>query len=259
MFDGRIRITFVSDTRRTVVVNGTLPYDSAPGGWRASLAQLDTTQAPYGDIVALHQAHCFIPTVSALDLPTSDLFFDVAGTPDAVSLTPFHAIYWAPTNEEHVNISAEEAQWVIDEIDHPTVAVSGAPAAGSVSFLSAAPNPAAGDARLTFAATGDGPCDVRVYALGGRVVRALTAGSGPAPTASCGTGGTTRARPCRRGSTSCASRRARRPRSAGSCAWRARAEIARAERVDGQSPSHPRSRRIFSRGKANPSNELDHP
>ena len=64
-----------------MIVNGTLPYDSAPGGWRASMAQLDTTQAPYGDIVALHNAHCFIPTVSALDLPTSDLFFDVAGTP----------------------------------------------------------------------------------------------------------------------------------------------------------------------------------
>ena len=131
-----------------------------------------------GDIVALYPSHCFIPTVSALDLPTSNLFFDVAGTPDAAGLTPFHAIYWAPANEEHVHISAEEAQWVIDEIDHPTVAVAGAPAQGRVAFLSAAPNPAAGDARLTFAATGDGACDVRVYALGGRVVRALTAGIG---------------------------------------------------------------------------------
>jgi len=178
VFDGRIKIVFVSDTKRTVNVSGALPYDSAPGGWRASLAQLDTTQAPYGDIVALHPAHCFVPTVSALDLPTSNLFFDVAGTPDAVSLTPFHAIYYAPTNEEHVHISAQEAQWVIDELDHPTVAVSGAPTTGRVEFLSAAPNPALGDARLTFAATGDGPCDVRVYALGGRVVRALAAASG---------------------------------------------------------------------------------
>jgi len=178
VFDGRIKILFGSDTRRTVVVSGALPYDSAPGGWRASLAQLDTTQAPYGDIVALHPAHCFIPTVSALDLPTSNLFFDVAGTPDAVALTPFQAIYWAPTNEEHVHISAQEAQWVIDELDHPTVAVAGGAAPGRVAFLSAAPNPAIGDARLTFSATGDGRCDVRVYALGGRVVRALAAASG---------------------------------------------------------------------------------
>ena len=117
MFDGRIKILFGSDTKRTVTVSGALPYDSAPGGWRASLAQLDTTLAPYGDIVALHPAHCFIPTVSALDLPTSNLFFDVAGTPDAVALTPFQAIYWAEANEEHVHISGQEAQWVIDELD----------------------------------------------------------------------------------------------------------------------------------------------
>ncbi|MEP7028418.1 MAG: hypothetical protein ABI960_07475 [Candidatus Eisenbacteria bacterium] len=180
VFDGRIRITFVSDTKQTVIVNGTLPYDSAPGGWRASLAQLDTTQAPYGDIVALHPAHCFVPTVSALDLPTSNLFLNVAGTPNAVSQTPFHAIYWAPTNEEHVNISAQEAQWVLDEIGHPVVAVSGPFQAASshVAFLGAAPNPGTGAMRLTFAATGDGDTDVRVIALGGRIVRTLRAAPG---------------------------------------------------------------------------------
>lgn len=175
VFDGRIRITFVSDTRRTVTVAGALPYDSAPGGWRASMAQLDTTQAPYGDIVALHDAHAFIPTVSALDLATGDLFFDVAA---GGATSPFDALYWAPSNEEHVQISPAEAQALLVELDPPVVAAPGIEAAGRVHFLAAAPNPGVGDVRLSFATATAGPHVARIFAASGRSVRTLRASAG---------------------------------------------------------------------------------
>ena len=142
------------------------------------MPQMDTTAAPYGDIVALYPHHCFIPTVSALDVADATCSTTSPPIPTCSRARRSTRCTRRSTNQEHVSITAENAAWFLDEIDHPTVAVSGAPAAGSISFLSAAPNPAAGDARLTFAATGDGACDVRVYALGGRLVRALTAGFG---------------------------------------------------------------------------------
>jgi hypothetical protein len=169
VFDGRIRITFVSDTKRTVTVSGALPYDNAPGGWRASMAQLDTTQAPYGDIVALHDAHCFVPTVSALAEPTSDLF--AVGTTGS----PFDATYFAPSNEEHVHISAAEKEALLAELDVP-VGVADAPA--PVRILAAAPNPFTGSVRLSFAAPGTGPCSAVVFAPNGRTVRTLRADGG---------------------------------------------------------------------------------
>jgi len=96
------------------------PNDSAPGGWRASMTQLDTTQAPYGDIVALHPNHCFVPTVSALDLDTADLFYDVAGDPDLLAHTSFDAVYYAAAdNEEHVHISPAAAVALLAEVVHP--------------------------------------------------------------------------------------------------------------------------------------------
>jgi hypothetical protein len=105
------------DTQLNVTVSGTLPYDSAPGGWRASMAPMDSTEAPYGDIVALHDAHCFIPTVSALAIDTQDLFYDVAGDSDLLAHTPFDTVYFPAANQEHVTITPESAVWFRDEIE----------------------------------------------------------------------------------------------------------------------------------------------
>src|SRR5262245_16019456 len=69
IFDGQIRILF-SNTTQAVNASTTLPYDNAPGGTRATMTQMDTTAAPYGDIIALYPSHCFIPTVSALAFAT---------------------------------------------------------------------------------------------------------------------------------------------------------------------------------------------
>jgi hypothetical protein len=118
IFDGLMDLIWpLPDRDMQVTVSGTQPYDNAPGGTRASMVQMDTTEAPYGDIVALHDDHCFIPTVSALDLETADLFHDIAGDPSIMDLTPFDAIFYAATNEEHVTITPENAVWIIYELE----------------------------------------------------------------------------------------------------------------------------------------------
>ncbi|MFX1266119.1 MAG: esterase/lipase family protein, partial [Promethearchaeota archaeon] len=114
IFDGYIRILIIPTTL-TVTVSGTKPYDNAPGGWRASMADMDSTEAPYGDIIALHDNHCFIPTISALDVDTEDLFYDIAGDPNLVSHTPFDTVYYPSDNQDHASITAENALWFLRE------------------------------------------------------------------------------------------------------------------------------------------------
>jgi hypothetical protein len=178
IFDGSIRI-LLSTTSQNVTVSGTRPWDGAPGGSRASMAQLDTTVAPYGDIVALHPSHCFIPTVSALALATSDPFFDVAGTPDPLSLTPFDAVYYASENQEHVTITPESAVWIRDEIGQGVLAAPGSDPASNAgpSLLVGAPNPFLRATQLRFALAQAGPVSLRVFDVHGREVRTLVRGA----------------------------------------------------------------------------------
>jgi hypothetical protein len=117
IFDGLMDLIWpLPDSEMQVTVSGTEPYDNAPGGSRASMTQMDNTEAPYGDIMALHGSHCFIPTISALDLDTYDLFYDIAGDPDIMDITPFDEIYYPAVNEEHITITEENAEWFIGEI-----------------------------------------------------------------------------------------------------------------------------------------------
>ncbi|MBN2185109.1 MAG: T9SS type A sorting domain-containing protein [Candidatus Krumholzibacteriota bacterium] len=115
VFDGYIRIVILP-TSETVDVSGTKPYDSAPGGWRGSMADMDSTEAPFGDIIALFDHHCFIPTVSALALDTEDLFYDIDGDVSLLSHTPFDMVYYPGSNQDHVSITAENREWFIDEV-----------------------------------------------------------------------------------------------------------------------------------------------
>jgi len=115
IFDGYIRILIIPTTLQ-VTVSGTKPYDNAPGGWRSSMADMDSTEAPYGDIIALYDNHCFIPSVSALAIDTEDLFYDIAGDPDIMSHTPFDTIYYPTNSQDHASITAENAQWFINEV-----------------------------------------------------------------------------------------------------------------------------------------------
>jgi hypothetical protein len=172
IFNGSVRIFFPTG-QLTVTVSGTSPYDNAPGGRRDSMAQMDATEAPQGDIVALHTHHCFVPTVSALDLATSDLFYDVAGDPDIYSLTPFDAVYYPSENQDHVTITAESAQWFISELEWGVTGV--APGAAAPAFIMSAPipNPARGETTISFSTARRGPVEIALYDVRGRRVATL--------------------------------------------------------------------------------------
>ncbi len=117
IFEGLIDMPWpLPDDELDVIVFSEKPYDNAPGGSRSTLADMDSISAPYGDIIALHGSHCFIPTVSALDLNVSDLFYNVLEDPQIMQKTPFDTIYVADENYEHIYISAGIAQIIFDEI-----------------------------------------------------------------------------------------------------------------------------------------------
>ncbi len=175
IFRGSIRILF-STTSQTVTVSNTQPWDGAPGGSRASMAQLDTTAVPYGDIVALHPSHCFIPTVSALALDTTNPFFDVAGTPGLAGLTPFDAVYVPSANQEHVLITPENAVWVRDELWQGVLDAPPGTASPRLTFAAPAPNPSRGGVALSFTLPRAGRADLRVYDVSGREIAVLARG-----------------------------------------------------------------------------------
>jgi hypothetical protein len=175
IFDGKIRVLFITTSSQAVTVSGTQPYDNAPGGWRASMAQLDSVAAPYGDIVALYENHCFIPTVSALAYNTTDLFHGIASDPDPVSNTPFDAVYSQGTNQEHVAITPQNAAWIRNEIE---MGVSGVtPTAGvAVKLRKPWPSPSSGPVRIAFSLTRPEAVDLRVFGVDGREVASLARG-----------------------------------------------------------------------------------
>jgi len=175
IFDGRIRI-LLTDNRQTVSVSGTQPYAGAPGGWRGTMAQMDTVAAPYGDIVALHPNHCFIPTVSALAYDTPDLFHSVAGDPDPLAHTPFDAIYTQASNQEHVTVTAENAAWLRSEIELGVTGVIADAGPAAATLLPPAPSPARGPVRVAFTLAREDRVDLRVLGVDGREVARLADG-----------------------------------------------------------------------------------
>lgn len=182
IFHGLVHVLFTTPDERIVAVGGTNPYDNAPGGSRASMADMDSTPAPFGDIVALHPSHCFIPTVSALDLATSDPFYDIANDPDILALSPFDAVYFPQANQEHVLITPENAAWVTSEIQSGATAVAPpAPSAvGALALSLASPNPAAGAVRLRFALPRPGRAHLAAFDASGRRVAAIASAELPA-------------------------------------------------------------------------------
>lgn len=101
-----------------VVLFSPKPFDNAPGGTRSTFAEIDSLESPYGDIIALHQNHAYIPITSALDIDSDDLFYNIAADPLIMQKTPFDSIYWAADNYDHIYISPETAQTIITEIQN---------------------------------------------------------------------------------------------------------------------------------------------
>ncbi len=179
VFDGMIdRAWPLEDSYQTVTVTGTLPWDNAPGGFRNSLAQMDTSEVTYGDIIALHDGHCFIPTISSLALDVTDPFFDIAGAADLLALSSFDAIYYPAANQEHVHISPETKTWLMEEIQAGPSAVGPVPQPGAaaIELYPAVPNPFNPVTKISFRMADEAPVVLQVHDLSGRVVRTLIAG-----------------------------------------------------------------------------------
>jgi len=174
IFDGYIRIIIIP-TSSQVTVSGTKPYDNAPGGWRASMADMDSTEAPYGDIVALYNHHCFIPTTSALDIDTDDLFYDIAGDPDILNHTPFDAVYFPSENQDHASITAENAQWFLTEarLSATAVASGRGPVPANVVLHQNYPNPFNPLTTISFELANENHVRLAVYNIEGKKVRTL--------------------------------------------------------------------------------------
>lgn len=177
VFDGLMDLIWpLPDRDMRVTVSGTEPYDNAPGGTRSSMAQMDSTEAPYGDIVAIHDNHCFIPTVSALDLGTGDLFYDIAGDTHIMDLTPFDAIYYPVVNEEHVTITPGNAVWLLYEIEQ---GVTGAETEtpGALALHQNYPNPFNPWTRISFVMPREGRARITVFDVRGGKVAVILDGA----------------------------------------------------------------------------------
>jgi hypothetical protein len=173
VFQGRIRI-LLSDATRTIPVSGTLPWDGAPGGSRATMAQMDSTTAPYGDIVALHPVHAFIPTVSALAIGTLDPFYDISGDPMLLEHTPFEAVFYPVVNEGHVTLSAAGAAWVANELRQGVLGVpETGPRDARLALGRPEPNPSTGITRFAFTLPRPGSARVSVVGIEGRRLATL--------------------------------------------------------------------------------------
>ena len=115
-----------------VYIQNALPYDGAPGGWRAT-SQLFAGDAgglyctaggclvDLGVIVARAEHENYIPTHSALGIELSLLGNDPYANIDALyknntSITPFDAIYYPLGNQRHVEITSENEKWFLCEI-----------------------------------------------------------------------------------------------------------------------------------------------
>lgn len=176
VFNGRITIFFSTQTQ-TVTATGATPWDGAPGGSRATMAQMESVAAPYGDIVALHQSHCFIPTISALALSTSDPFYDVAGDAQLLDHTPFDDVFYPSVNEPHVTLSPAGADWLAAEIRQGATTAPNPKATPSGLMLDAPrPNPFVASAVLRFTLPRAGWARLSIVSLDGRRVATLLGG-----------------------------------------------------------------------------------
>jgi hypothetical protein len=179
IFEGAMDLIWpLPDKYETVAVGGTLPWDGAPGGFRGSMAQMDSTEAPYGDIVALHDNHCFIPTVSALALEGVGPFHDIAGDADLLTRTAFVAVYFPAANQAHVAVTAENKSWFMSEIQLGVSAAEPPPYSlnAAARLLSPAPNPFNPRIRISYSLEKSVQIDLSVFDIRGRLVRRLVSG-----------------------------------------------------------------------------------
>ncbi|MAF27425.1 MAG: hypothetical protein QF819_08060 [Gemmatimonadota bacterium] len=201
IFQGEIdQIWPLPDTSLDVYFTHSKPYDNAPGGWlnmmETAAAETPTADilgstVTLGDITTNYPNHCFVPTISSLDLQTAggyplDLFHDVAGDPDLLSKTPFDAVYFPTTtaNEEHGAISTEAGIFLMMQIGYAEQTGAGELPGFSGGVLPRieliAPNPFRGSTRVSWSAGANASSRLSVHDIAGRRVRVLLDGVAPA-------------------------------------------------------------------------------
>lgn len=140
IFEGYLEVLLIPLGSLDVFASDTLPYDNAPGGRRGSqgdIADVDPVfefigiDISLGDIKTDFPDHDFIPTGSALDVRDGagaplDLFADLNALADLTGMTPFDAVYLAPTtaNEEHVQVTPGNADFFVEQVNLGTSPVT---------------------------------------------------------------------------------------------------------------------------------------
>jgi len=118
-------------TSNVIIPSSTAGWDRAPGGKRRTLYQSQRDLQDKWDAISLvsdltnptiqahYDHHSFIPTISALDINTNDLFysFDPIVLPSIPGMTPFQAIYAPPNvNEQHSEATDDNIEFVMKEV-----------------------------------------------------------------------------------------------------------------------------------------------
>jgi hypothetical protein len=120
----------------------TLPYDNAPGGKTETFkdikeSDLGMIKKKYPNIPS-GEDHCFIPSTSALDINTNNLFIDLWNSIKFKTVTtPFSSIYYpdkngGASNQKHVEVTTGtngNIEWIIKELNQnePNAGVAALP------------------------------------------------------------------------------------------------------------------------------------
>ncbi len=146
-----------TDNQQTINLNPAFPLDNCPGGYRSSMLELQNQTAPYGSIVAVHHNHCFIPTISSLDIDTNNYFYNAQSDPAILNRTPFDMVYFPTVNEEHIHISPAAKDWIIKEIMHLATDISESTQKTHIDIF---PNPSGGHLQVFINQSGRYKVDV---------------------------------------------------------------------------------------------------
>lgn len=109
-----------------------VPTDHVPGGFRTDISDgsgpqrtsllWGLTSMSIGTINAHVDHECFVPTISGLDINTTDYFYDIdenlfRNDIPFPSIYPFQAYYAPDDNEKHVTISSDNIAWLVAELE----------------------------------------------------------------------------------------------------------------------------------------------
>ena len=199
IFEGRKNVNGLHYRAQNIYVSGTQPLDNAPGGLQGTQADIASGSFPYGRIYTSFPDHAWIPTTSALDLATSDLFYNVSEDPLALvsgglgkqSTAVWNSIYYPRENETHVDSNPANTLALLQTIDPSiTAPVASVEAAPDVSVTERALLPEAAlpeayslganypnlfnpQTVIPFALTKAGPVTLAIYDVTGREVARL--------------------------------------------------------------------------------------